>query len=393
MKMVKKIIALLMVAVLSLGFTTQAFALSNENSSADDLAKIIEENFGYMLNSVLREAESYDIAVEDFEEFSILNPVTFNSTDDEESDAGNIFHFPVADKNGKICLIYDVILTENGYSTTIGRDFAPLLDSVYEKGTSTVLLVQGDYTFYAVDSMNGYTQIGSNVDSMSTPEYESFSINTCTADEMTVSTLTENDTYSTAAMSSFETCVTDRIESYSSTITGTNILSNYPIVDQRVDGTQYGLCWAATVASIVRFEKPSEYGNLTAKDVADYMGIDYDEGGTNSESKKALAHYLGDPYVPTIKGVLSQSDIKTVIDNVDPAFMQGRRSKGFLSYEYHAVAMFGYDFTSSYTRIKIMDPAYECYKWCSMDSDEDWTFAFGSYTYTWIKTIRLLYST
>ncbi len=145
---------------------------------------------------------------------------------------------------------------------------------------------------------------------------------------------------------------------------------------------------------MVRFEKPTVYGNLTAKDVADYMEIGYDEGGTNSESKEALEHYLGSPYVPTIKSsVLTQEQIKTAIDNVDPAYMQCRRPNGFLRYKYHAVAMIGYDFTSSYTRIEIMDPAYECFKYCSMNSDGDWTFAFGSYTYTWIKTIRLLYST
>ncbi len=82
------------------------------------------------------------------------------------------------------------------------------------------------------------------------------------------------------------------------------------------------------------FEKPSQYGNLTAKNVADYMGIGYDDGGTNSEAKEALEHYLGSPYVPTIKNaILTQEQIKTAIDNIDPAFMQCRRPNGFLSYK------------------------------------------------------------
>ena len=393
MKMTKKIVALLLVILLAFGFAPQVFALSIVDTVPTDLTEIISENFGYMLDSVLRDAEVYGVSAQDFESFSILNPVTFNSMDDEGSDSDTIFHFPVADKNGKICLIYDIILTENGYTATIGPDFAPLLNSAYENGTTELLLVQDEYTFYAVDDFAGYYQLGNEIADMSDSDYERLTVSTLSEDAMTVSSLTINDVYSLAAEDAYDLCVEGKADLYSTAVTGTKILSNYPIVNQNVDGKQYGLCWAATVASMVRFEKPTLYPDLTAQDVADYMGIGYDDGGTNSESKQALEHYLSGSYVPTITGVLTQAQIQTVINNIDPAYLQCRRPDGFLSYKYHAVAMFGYDFTSDYTRIQIMDPAYECYKWCTMDSSENWTFAFGSYTYTWIKTIRLLYST
>ena len=175
-------------------------------------------------------------------------------------------------------------------------------------------------------------------------------------------------------------------------IVGTRYLTNYPIVGQYVNGTQRGLCWAATIASMLRFEKPNLYGTITAQDIADYMGIGYDDGATLGEAKDALEHYLPSNYVPTsYSRTLTPQEIKTVIDNIDPAYMYCRRPNGFLSYKYHATALMGYNFTSTCTRVKIMDPAYETLKWCTMDSDGDWTFAFGSYTYTWKKTIRLLY--
>lgn len=83
------------------------------------------------------------------------------------------------------------------------------------------------------------------------------------------------------------------------------------------------------------------------------MGIGYDDGGTNNEAKSALEHYLGSPYVPTIKNVLSQADIITVINNIDPAYLQCRRPNGFLRYEYHAVALTGYLFSDTQTAVQL----------------------------------------
>lgn len=397
MKKVKHTLCILLVIVLSLGFTTQVFAAdisTGATTTNNDVKEIISENFGHMLDSVLKRADMYGISAENFDDFMILNPVSFNTFGEEINDSESVLHFPVADETGKICLIYDVIFTDNGYSATIGTDFAPLLNSIYQENVTTMVLIQDEYSFYAVSNSGGYLQQGGNVVSMNKADYEKLSAIGVDLAAITSSSLTANAEYTTLGETSFVTCVETRADVNSSAVTGTKSLTNYPIVDQIIDGEQYGLCWAATVASIVRFEKPTLYGSLTAKDVADYMEIGYDEGGTNAESKEALEHYLGSPYAPTLKSdVLTQAQIKTAIDNIDPAYMQCRRPNGFLRYKYHAVAMIGYDFTSNYTRIEIMDPAYACYKYCTMDSNDNWTFAFGAYTYTWIKTIRLLYST
>ena len=396
MKQVKHILCILLAIVMSLGFTTQVFAadIGTSTTTKNDVKEIISENFGYMLDSVLNRAEIYGLQAKNFGNFEILNPVTFNTLDEEIDESTMILHFPIADGTGNICLIYDVIFTENGYSATIGADFAPLLNSIYQEDITSVVLIQDEHSFYAVSDLVGYLQQGSTVVSMNKTDYEKLSVRGVELATMLSSSLTANTTFTALGKTSYATCIESKAETKSSAVTGTKSLTNYPIVDQIIDGEQYGLCWAATVASMVRFEKPTSQGTLTAKNVADYMGIGYDEGGTNSEAKSALEHYLGSPYVPTLKNdVLTQAQIKTAIDNIDPAYMQCRRPNGFLKYKYHAVALIGYDFTSEHTRIEIMDPAYACYKYCTMDSNENWTFAFGAYTYTWIKTIRLLYST
>lgn len=126
---------------------------------------------------------------------------------------------------------------------------------------------------------------------------------------------------------------------------------------------------------------------MTAQQVCNRMGIGYNAGGTLENARAALASYLSSPYVPTIvNSTLSYSNIMTVIDNVDPAYMSCKNGDSG-----HAVALVGYNFTSSKKEIRIMDPAYECIKICT-HSGLKWTFPFGKEKYTWKYTVRLLYS-
>lgn len=101
---------------------------------------------------------------------------------------------------------------------------------------------------------------------------------------------------------------------------------------------------------------------------------------------------LGAPYAPTTTGLLSDDAIKTVIDNVDPAYTRNKRKSGFWpwSFDYHAVALTGYSFTSGGSTIQVMDPAYLTLK-TATKSGTAWSFAFGDTTFSWIDTVRLLY--
>ena len=51
---------------------------------------------------------------------------------------------------------------------------------------------------------------------------------------------------------------------------------------------KYGLCWAASVATIVNYRNGTAY---TAKNVADRMGIEYNTGGTLENASLALNLY------------------------------------------------------------------------------------------------------
>lgn len=369
-----------------------ATAFATENTS--DTATEITENFGNLLASVIERSEQYGIGNSDFSNFGILQPISIIDLSDDAGVAtsDNVIHLPVVDDMGNIVLVFDIITTENGVTCTLGADFALLLNTVKQNGGTTAALYQDGYSIYAVTDIGVFVQNGQNVklaDEQQANMLVSIPV-TVDAETSAYSLYSVNSEYTQLASTALTIAMENNgIAPAETAVTGSKSLSNYPIVGQYVGDTQYGLCWAATVASIVRFEKSSTYGSLTAQNVADYMKIGYDDGGTNSEAKEALAYYLGSSYSPAVKSsVLTQSAIKSLIDGTDPAYMQCRRPNGILSYKYHAVALIGYNFTSSSVQIEIMDPAYECYKDCTY-SDGNWTFAFGSYTYTWIKTVTI----
>jgi hypothetical protein len=168
-------------------------------------------------------------------------------------------------------------------------------------------------------------------------------------------------------------------------IPSSKYLSNYPIVAQG----NLPICWAATIASMVRFEKPSLFGSdLTGKSVCDAISHAY-VGGTWEDVMKGMKFYLKSPYLPTLlNSALSYSSVITVINNNDPALMGNIEVGGP---NVHHTALCGYIMGKSSFTIRLMDPAYACFK-LSTQTASGFTFTFGNLTFKWDKTVRLYYS-
>ena len=351
----KSLLKQLFVSALAFVFTLSlsATAFAAESTSTENTATEIVENFGNLLVGVIERSEQYGIENSDFSNFGLLQPISIVDLSDDATvtTSGNVVHLPVVNNGGNIVLVFDVTTTESGVICTLGTDFALLLDTVKQGGGTTVSLYQDGYSIYAVADIGVFVQNGQNIKLVDEQQANMLANIPVTVNE-------ETSTYSLYAIDSEYTqlaseALTMAMEDNSiapaeTTVTDSRSLYNYPIVGQYVGDTQYGLCWATTVASIVNFERPYTYGGLTAQDVADYMEVGYDDGGMNIEARMALTHYLGSAYDPGIQNsVLTQSAIKTMIDGTDPAYMQCRRPNGFLSYMYHAVALIGYKLLSS----------------------------------------------
>lgn len=391
--------------------------------SKTDIESSIKKDFPLLLWNLKENPSVYGLSQEDLLGVKLLSPVRFvtNETSENElASEGELYalHFPMINTKGKIFAIYTIIKTDNHVNATMGVDFAVLLERLKNEGVKNTVLVQNENGIIALTengrtvSLNGnessidqatlslkenfanYPYVSLNLEVIN-EEYSDkaeIAVNKFSLKKVETNFIEGNRKNNEADIT--ETSAATEENSTRSIVkaSGSATLANYPIVDQKIGNTQYGLCWAATVASMCRFEKPLSYASLTAQNVADYMGVGYNDGGTNNEAKEALSHYLGAPYSPTITGVLSDGDIKTVIDNVDPAYTQNKRKTGFWpwSFDYHAVALIGYSFTSSGSTIQIMDPAYETIK-TATKSGSTWSFSFGDTTFSWTKTIRLLY--
>ena len=340
------------------------------------------------------------------ESVTILKPVEFYLKDEESLEEGLILHLPVMDDTNSIRCIFDIIFSDDGYCATIGTDFAPLLNEAFHHFGGNIVLLQDEYELYAVADVGCLRQCGRQVEVLGKEDEKALrkAFSTALSSQM-ISTSSDKPTESSSRSifevhSAYTEIARESLQAVAlrdllqeTAVIGTKQLKNYPITNQRINGKECGCCWAATIASILQFEKPSLYGSITAKKICDDMGVGYDEGVTNRKAKKTLAHYLPSNYVPTTYSrALTKQEIKTVIDNVDPAYLGCTRRYGFLNLgkRGHAVALFGYCFTTSEIKVNIMDPAYEEKKWCTL-KDREWTFAFGKYSYTWTETIRLLY--
>lgn len=98
-----------------------------------------------------------------------------------------------------------------------------------------------------------------------------------------------NDDQIIRSISLDEECDVDKaVVTTSSTVNGLRLTTTKCNITNFVSQGNYGLCWAATVATIVNYKTGS---SLTAKNVADEMGIGYNEGATTAEEIDALSSY------------------------------------------------------------------------------------------------------
>lgn len=345
--------------------------------SADRLFKTFSEGYGVMFDCIVKDHDG--IRPEDYQ---IMSPITFNGST-------SIYHFPIADNQGIIHWILSVGLNDDGsFGATIGQDFAPLLNEVLSDGFNQVYLIQDDRTLYAIVDNNIYKQVGSEVIQVNKTEMRQSSLSSVTG--ISPNDLSFNEQYSAKAIESYRAFVAVEAEQNSiSATTSQSVaeLTNYPHIYNGFNS----LCWAATVATMVRYEKPSVFPNLTATNVANQLGIPHDNGGTPEDVVSALNYYLGSPYLPThLSRILTYSEIMTVVNNNDPAYLRMLSEDLTIG---HGIALIGYNIGSSYARIKIMDPAYQNQtKYCLESSSGEWQVFYANTELYWRETVRLYYS-
>lgn len=179
----------------------------------------------------------------------------------------------------------------------------------------------------------------------------------------------------------------DSDEKYMSVITSSNKLGSISLATKKCNITNFvsqgndGLCWAASVATIVNYKRGLGVHGYTARNIADEMGIGYNEGCSVDEARAALARY-GLSY-NILKDKMSWYSIKRNI-SLDKPFMIGLKCDNGK----HFITGYGYvcdvGDTKNYTRAV-----------CAWDSNgKQLTFLYNSekilifgIPFTWIRSI------
>lgn len=159
-------------------------------------------------------------------------------------------------------------------------------------------------------------------------------------------------------------------------------MTNYPIVAQGNDP----LCWAASVASILRFEVPGSFGSITARDVTNRVGHGI-LGASTQAVKNYMAQLMPSVYKPTYIGsTLSYSDIMVIINNVDPLYIAAWAQDG----SGHAVVVCGYNLYNTGFTVRLMNPGTARFESMSLNNASP-SFSYNGRPFYWQNCVRLLY--
>lgn len=145
----------------------------------------------------------------------------------------------------------------------------------------------------------------------------------------------------------------------------------------------YGMCWAASVATIVNYLKGN---NITAKQVCNKMGIGYNEGGTINDKQKALKKYSIN-YNHINQSTISWSKVKSNVNNKKPIAISASANSGK---NWHAVTIIGYQNYKVNDYIVIWNSGLNGGNGGSQVIyyyNKYTTFQYGGSSYTWVKTL------
>lgn len=370
---VRKFISVLIIISLMFSLGAMSVSATEDNTiTQTDIEQALNSDVCNMWNAVLDTPEALGFTDEEVRDAYIGDSFQIIRYDDNEAEnVDDIVYLPVI-SNQEIIALITLIKYDGTISCSIGKDFAPELSDYLNSSNSQVALFSESTSIYGITPSSEVTEV------FESPE------NTARYARVNEPAVSYSDiAYGNNVVSKEELMDETYVipETLTRAATSYKYL-NYPIVFQG----NLPICWAATIASMVIFELPQQYPQLYATQVCDKIGHDY-TGSTVADNIKALKAYLpNNVYVPTFYDeTMIPSEVQVIINNIDPALMGSRSSVGA-----HATALCGYAWYGSTFQIRLMDPAYECFKF-STYSGGKYKFAFGNTTMEWVDTIRLLY--
>lgn len=348
-KVIKPICAALAVIVATSCFSTTADASSalrraNNRLSSKMIFKAVNDNTAETLNNIAEIVSAMSVD-EGFTSFKIGDYVSAYNVDSQET----FFLYPVYCEN---TLTYVAHADVDG-NVAVTNNITAYESILSLKNNSNYLIYVDNGTYFASDLSNTVelyndnyviTDEGINFEGMSF--YDKLEI----MNEDSASSFEEYNTASLDNISLNSSVLVDADstqgfwdwwfggESGGSSNKGETVTKKCAVKKFLLQGN-YGLCWACTVGTIVDFKLNKQ---LEGKDVANMMGIGYDDGATTDEIRVALGKY-GLSY-KTYNSKLPFSQIQSNIDNDRPFAICMQASNAG-----HAITGYGYAYNTANT--------------------------------------------
>lgn len=372
MKKLKKVLLSGIVSCMMLSAIAANTAYADYGINVEDITgKIESEDFKQLLLTYVSDGEVYSCSEADLRAANISQAFQIPDIDGAgNADYGNkIWYSPVIKDNQVLAVI--TFVADGDVSCTISEGYADILTQLaHESSDGTVRLFAMNGHLYGASGSTVYDLNDGEQADITCPDIAEISLLNGSSAE---SKSNEMPLYNIGMLINGRT-----VEN----ITSGKQLKNYPVFAQG----STNLCWAGTIASMVKYEFPSQYSRIVINDVC--KAVNYYDGAAWDIIIKGMNYYFKSPYVPTlIETPLTRDQVKVVIQNDDPGLMSSLNPSGSSA---HITALIGYKDTPSGMSVKIMNPGTGKLEWGNY-STSAFSYAYNNETYTWDKTIRLLY--
>lgn len=290
----------------------------------------------------------FDIAVNSVYDLKLGTPyVIYSSANNGEQDA--IYYFPVIQNNQSI-MVLSVIDCGEDYSACIEEGIASYLNDINYMNNDNYIFYTDNKNIYAESEDNlkvidyKCTYEVTNAQIKNSERFENLEFN------KKVEEITEN--YANDNKINSDSQPTMDIVGAQGFETNTNNIVKLKTTNCLVTQGNYNLCWAASVATVVRYRNYSNYSTLTAKQVADKVGIGYNTGANPDQTKNALEKY-SISYTNASAGQISYAVYKTNIFSQYPVLIFAYPSSGMG----HTVTGIGYTTYGGINQITFYNPA------------------------------------
>lgn len=219
-----------------------------ENLILEKSGKIVNENLDSIISIVKSSCEELNIDSEELIGLSKQDPFVIYSLDDTNN--SGVFYYPIGNKYGRIVFTVQVSGKENSQNYDISTDYVEMLNNI-DYVNNKYLFYESKETIYAD---NGCEIMDVNTGTTTNSVVDFFALNYREKVNKIQERINNKVNYEETSNSGLATYTPSFMN------TGSNVKAC--ALHKRQSQGNYGLCWAASVATIVNYRKGK---NITAK--------------------------------------------------------------------------------------------------------------------------------